>query len=374
MPSYNEARNIGLLINELFKKEFPKIKQAEMHLLVVDDNSPDGTGNVVRKEMKKYPHLHLLTGEKQGLGVAYARGMTYAMKELDADAVIEMDADYQHDPKYIKDLVREYLNGADYVIGSRYVKGGSIPKTWALYRKFVSYFGNLYARIILWKPHLHDMTTGFRLTRVKGVLEKIELFKLMELKRFAHKVDLFYQTVKLSKKTVEIPINFLARTKDISKFNVKEMIASNKIVITLRFRESRRFIKFGIVGGTGFVVNFVTLRLFRGMGFSETLSWLFSTELAIINNYVFNNIWTFSEKKIAGLKETIVKFLQFNLTSVGALIIQSFFGPLGVKFVGVEHDVFVLAFVVVFLVLPYNYLMYNLVIWKTWKFPWVKKE
>ena len=88
MPTYNEAKNIGKMIKELFTVEFPKIEKAEMHLLVVDDNSPDGTGKVVEGAMNKHKNLHLVTGEKEGLGMAYIRGMKYAMKELKADAVM----------------------------------------------------------------------------------------------------------------------------------------------------------------------------------------------------------------------------------------------------------------------------------------------
>ncbi len=373
MPSYNEATNIGPMIKVLFDEEFPKIKGAEMHLLVVDDNSPDGTGNIVKKEMQKYPNLHLLQGEKQGLGWAYVRGMKYAMKELGADAVVEMDADFQHDPKYVKDVVKAFLDGADYVIGSRYVKGGSIPKGWPWYRKAMSYFGNLFAKVMLWKPGLHDFTTGFRLTRVKGVLEKVDLDHLMEMKRFAHKLDLFYRTTKLTKKIVEVPIDFKERTKDSSKFVFKEMIASYKTVVLIRLKESQRLIKFGLVGFVGFVVNYVFIRVFRQINLSETFAWLFATELAIISNFAWNNLWTFSEKKIAGVKNIVAKFVTFNVTSAGALVIQSIFGPLGVKLVGEQYTVLVLAFVVALMVLPYNYLMYNLVIWKTWKNPFKKK-
>lgn len=378
MPAYNEAENMGLMIPELFEKEFPKITGAEMHLLVVDDNSPDGTGDIVKKYMDRYKqslplcgkNLHLLQGEKKGLGWAYVRGFRYAMDKIGADAVMEMDADFQHPPRFIKPMVKAYLDGADYVIGSRYIKGGSIPKEWALFRKAVSYFGNLFIRLVLLKPKLHDLTTGFRLTRVKGVLDKINLENLMELERFSHKVDLFYQSVKNAKKVVEVPLEFAARSKEISKFNPKETISTFKLAIILGIKDKQRFVKFGVVGFLGFVVNFLFLRVFRFLGLSEFFVWLFATELAIINNYVFNNIWTFKEDKISGLKATLAKFLQFNLTSAGALAIQSIFGPLGVKLIGVQYDAFVLAFVVVFLVLPYNYLMYNLVIWKTWKLPW----
>lgn len=373
MPAYNEATNMNPMIHELFDKVFPQIKGAEMHLLVVDDFSPDGTGGIVKKLTSKYKNLHLIQKKREGLGWAYVKGFRYAMNELKADAIMEMDADFQHPPQFVIPMVEAYLTGADYVIGSRYVKGGSVPKSWALFRKLVSYFGNLFIRVVLLKPQFHDMTTGFRLTRVKGVMDQIDLEHLMELKRFAHKVHLFYLTTKHAKKIVEVPLEFAARTKDISKFNTKETIASFKVAIILGIKDKERFIKFGTVGFLGFVVNFAFLRIFRGLGLGETLVWLFATELAIINNYAFNNIWTFKEVKIAGLKQTVYKFVQFNVTSVGALLIQTVFGPLGEKLIGVKYDALVLAFVVVFMVLPYNYLMYNLVIWKTWKLPWQKK-
>ena len=129
-----------------------------------------------------------------------------------------------------------------------------------------------------------------------------------------------------------------------------------------------RLIKFAIVGFTGFLINFIFIRIFRSIGTTETMSWFLATELAIVSNFTFNNIWTFKEKTISGLSSLGKKFLQFNLTSAGALLIQSIFGPIGVKLIGAKYDFIVLGVVVAFLVLPYNYLMYNLVIWKTWKF------
>lgn len=372
MPSYNESENISRMIPALFEEEFPKIKGVEMHLLIVDDNSPDGTGKIVQEVMKRHENLHLLEGEKKGLGWAYIRGFKYAVEKLGADAVMEMDADFQHPPRFVKPMVDAYLDGADYVIGSRYIKGGSVPKEWAISRKLVSYLGNLFIRLVLFKPKIHDLTTGFRLTKVKGVLDKIDLDQLMEPQRFAYKVDLLYQSIKNAKKVVEVPLEFAPRTKEQSKFNPKEMVSTFMVAIILGIKDKQRFIKFAVVGGTGFIINFVLLRFFRSLGFSETLNWLFSTEAAIISNYTLNNFWTFSEKRIAGVKNTIIKFLQFNLTSAGALAIQSIFGPLGVKLVGTRYDYLVLAFVVVFLVLPYNYAMYNIVIWKTWKIPGFK--
>jgi len=379
MPAYKEAENIGPMIDELFGRVFPEITGAEMHLLVVNDlpadGSPDdGTGSIVKGKMEKYKNLHILEDKKQGLGWAYIRGFKYAQAEIGADAVMEMDADFQHPPKFVKPMVEAYLGGADYAIGSRYIPGGSVPKEWAMSRKAISYFGNLFIRIVLVKPKLHDLTTGFRLTKVKGVLDKIDLEHLMEPHLFAHKVDLLYQSIKNAKKVVEVPLEFAPRTKEKSKFNPKEMIATFRVAIILGIKDKIRFVKFGSVGFLGFMVNFIGIRVFRGMGLSETLSWLFATELAIINNYILNNIWTFKESKIAGLGKTVFKFFQFNVTSAGALAIQSIFGPIGVKIVGERFDWLVLAVVVVAMVLPYNYLMYNMVIWKTWKLPWAKKN
>lgn len=367
MAAWNEAENIKKMIDTLFDEVFPKIP-AEMHLLVADNHSTDGMTGIVESEMKKRKNLHIVQqGSAKGLGNAYVVAFKYAMNELHADAVMEMDADGQHPPEFVKPMVEAYLEGADYVIGSRYIKGGSIPKEWGITRKAFSYFGNLIIRMSWLKFSLHDGTTGFRLTRVKGVMDKINLDGLMARERFAYKIDLLYQSLKLAKKWVEVPLAFKPRLTDKSKFNTKETIASLKVTLIIAIKDKAKLIKFGTVGFTGFLVNFMFLRVFRSLGFSETLSWALSTELAIVNNYIFNNIWTFRESKIAGLGKTISKFMQFNATSAGALVIQSIFGPLGVKLVGVQYDALVLAFVVVFLVLPYNYFMYNRVIWKTKK-------
>ncbi len=366
MPAFNEAENIGRMVDQLLGEEFPKIKNAEMHLLVVDGNSPDGTGKIVADKKHNFKNLHLLSKDKGGLGADYVAGFKYAMKELHADAVMEMDADGQHPARFVKPMVEAYLGGADYVIGSRYIKGGSVPKEWATFRKAVSYFGNLFIRIVLVKPGLHDLTTGFRLTRVKGVLDSIDLDNIMELKRFAYKVDLLYQSVKNSKKVVEVPLEFRPRTTDQSKFDPKEMISTFKVAIICGIRDKIRLIKFGTVGFIGYLFNAFGLYYFGKTGMPEWMIWMFATELAIISNFILNNFWTFKSEKISGLGKFIFKFLQFNGTSAGALGIQALFGTLGVRLFGPNSRQLLLPFIIVFLVLPYNYFMYNAIIWKTW--------
>lgn len=395
MPAYNESENIKLMISELFDKEFPKIKNAEMHLLVVDDYSPDGTGKVVEKLQSKYKKLHLLQKQKEGLGWAYIRGFQYAIKELKADAVMEMDADFQHPPRFVKPMVDAYLDGADYCIGSRYIKGGSVPAEWALFRKAISFFGNLFIRMVLIKPSLHDLTTGFRLTRVKGVLDKIDLNNLMEPTRFAYKVDLLYQSIKNSKKTVEVPLEFAARTKEVSKFNPKEMVSTFKVAIILGIKDKIRFIKFGTVGFVGYIVNALTLEYFSNTEltsniansfsfstgtwfsiFAQAASWsaLLSTEMAIISNFILNNFWTFSEVRVTKPIQMIWKFIQFNMSSLGALVIQFLVIGGAVAIFGDTRSVRQIGLLIGLpLVLTFNYTMYNIFIWKTWKLPWSKK-
>ncbi|HKC04631.1 MAG TPA: GtrA family protein, partial [Patescibacteria group bacterium] len=222
---------------------------------------------------------------------------------------------------------------------------------------------------------VHDLTTGFRLSRVKGVLDKIELEKLMDLDRFAYKVDLLYQCLKNSKKTVEVPLEFAARTKEKSKFNWKEMIATFTVAIILGIRDKQRFIKFGIVGGTGFVVNFVGLEILKKFGMSTFVATLLATEAAIISNFIFNNIWTFKDKIITKVSDVFVQFFKFNLSSLFAVIVQPFIVSGAVKLFGDTTLVHLgaLLFALFAVVLPYNYIVYNLFIWKTWKLPWQKK-
>ncbi len=236
MPTYNEASNIGRMIDMLFEEVFPAISDSEMFLIVADDESPDGTGRIVEERLDRYSKLFLLPGKKRGLGHAYVRGFKYAINELKADAVVEMDADFQHNPEYLKEMVGKFTTGAYYVIGSRFVTGGSIPPGWAFYRKAISVLGNRFAGYVLKLDSIYDLTTGFRLTRVKGVLDRIDLDNLMALENFAYKVDLLYKTVKLTENTVEIPIHFAERESERSKFNLRELFVTYRVVISLRFK------------------------------------------------------------------------------------------------------------------------------------------
>ena len=148
IPTYNEKGNLQKLIPILEEEVFPKIKNHAMNILIADDNSPDGTGEEVRKFMKKWKNIDINQGPKKGLGAAYVRAMSYAIDKVKAEVLFEMDADLQHDPKKIPDFLQKIDEGFDMVIGTRYSQGGSIPKNWPLKRKIFSIFGNMLVRTL----------------------------------------------------------------------------------------------------------------------------------------------------------------------------------------------------------------------------------
>ncbi|HWA52066.1 MAG TPA: glycosyltransferase [Patescibacteria group bacterium] len=366
MPAWNEAGNISEMIETLVKKEFPTIK-ADMQLLIVDNHSTDGMTEAVEKYSKKYKNVKIIQQENKGLGWAYVSGFKHAMSEMKADGVLEMDADFQHPPRFVKPMVGAYLNGADYVIGSRYIPGGSVPKEWETTRKATSFFGNLFIRLALLNFKIHDLTTGFRLSKVKGILDKIDLDNLMELNRFAYKVDLLYQSLKLSKKTVEVPLEFASRTKEKSKFNYKEMISTFRVAIILGIKDKQKFLKFAVVGGIGFVIQtvvFEVLGVFTKV-LSPSIATLLGGELAVISNFTLNNIWTFKSDQVKGVK-IIWKFIQFNLTSFIALGIQFVILKIG-EGVANGNKLIINAFYLgaIVIVMITNYIVYNKIIWRT---------
>ncbi len=228
IPTYNEVSQTKRMIDVVMTKVFPKIKNHDMVLLYVDSHSPDGTWKLVQQEMKKYPgKLYLLDeGGKFGLGVAYSHGFQYAIDKLHADAIMEMDSDFQHDPYDVPRFVAQFDKGSDYVIGSRYVAGGSIPPQWTLDRKFLSVVGNLVYKIGLLMFDLHDFTTGYRLSRVKGFLDSINLNTVFSKKSFTYKTWLLYEIKKRGGKVVEIPIKFSLRETGDSKMTTNNIFDS----------------------------------------------------------------------------------------------------------------------------------------------------
>jgi dolichol-phosphate mannosyltransferase len=396
IPTYNEAESIGEMIDVLCGKIFPGIKTHNCQLLVVDDTSPDGTWKIVEQKAKRYKNLHLLLNKtKAGIGAAYVKGFRHAMSKLGADVVIEFDGDFQHPPATVPKLLEKIDAGYDYVLGSRNIKGGSIPKSWGFRRMFFSKVGGgLVARFILFFPgknffKITDPTTGLKASRVKGFVERLPLDNLIS-KSFGYKLEFLYRMTKLNAKVAEIPLKFGLREKGESKITSQTAKEIFLTIIKLRLSDpaTKKFLKFAIVGFIGFVVNAVTLELFRASELTAQLASYFegvngnpvialftsqsgwsgalAAEMAIISNFILNNFWTFAEDKITTPFKFFWKFLQFNLTSFGAVIIQFVVIGLATAVFGDTALVRQLALVgsIAFLIIPYNWLMYNLVIWK----------
>jgi dolichol-phosphate mannosyltransferase len=218
-PTYNERENIKIIVPEIFNL-YP-----EINILVIDDNSPDETAREVESLMVKYPNLLLLERKnKTGLGDAYKEAIQKVIKDKDLRSVITMDADGSHDPKYIKDFLRN-IEAYDLVVGSRYTKGGGV-ENWEFWRKMLSKFGNLYVNILIGFK-IKDLTAGFVCAR-RDLLEKINFSKI-DSSGYAYQIEFKYYCVNVLKaKYKEVPIIFKKRREGESKIS-KQIIREGVI-------------------------------------------------------------------------------------------------------------------------------------------------
>ena len=224
-PTYREKDNIAPLIS-LLQEELRGIHY-DSHILVVDDNSPDGTADEVRKVISQSKNsgksnVHLLNGKKKGLGDAYMRGIKYALSELDADVILMMDADFSHKPKDVPRLISEIEKGADFVIGSRYVRGGKIPEDWNFFRKANSRWGNRFARYIVGIDNVKDCTAGFRAIKAK-VLEEIDL-DILKVRGYSFQMNLLYKAYMNGVRIKEVPVEFVERKKGHTKLGPSDIL------------------------------------------------------------------------------------------------------------------------------------------------------
>jgi len=212
LPTYNEAENLPRLVSALFSLRL------DLSILVVDDNSPDNTGEIAEDLSLEHPgRIKVLHREgKLGLRSAYLEGFAMAF-ESGADVVVQMDADFSHDPAVLEEMAKR-LETCDVVIGSRYVKGGSLAKRWPLWRKALSAFGNSYARNILGFP-LHDVTTGYRMWK-REALNGIPLNRIRS-NGYVFLVEMAYVAYLMGYDIVEVPIHFSDRRWGKSKMSIR---------------------------------------------------------------------------------------------------------------------------------------------------------
>ena len=378
LATYNEKDNVGPMV-ETLEEIAKKCLGYEFITLVVDSHSPDGTGEVVRQLAKTHKSLFLLETPR-GLGVSLIAGYRYAIEKLKADIVIPNDCDFQWDPNLIPQMLQKIEGGYDVVVPSRHVKGGK--DNFNAFRKLTHFVSNDLLNYY-WAGirEVKDLAGNFKAIRVKNILDKVELDKL-NVRGFVIQSTMIYELSKTEAKFIEIPAIYGERRAGEAKvgFNkqfVKDIIETFKNSTRIRFERSPgllKFIKFGIVGGFGFIINFFGLMLFNGL-FKSAFNWsigminfwanALASELAIISNFTWNNLWTFSREKITSAKELFLKFGAFNLSSIfGGIVVPSFIVGLGTQFLGDKYRQILLVIAIFCFTIPYNWFVYNKFIWK----------
>ncbi len=214
LPTYNEAENLPLMVDALLA-----LNLDNLHILVVDDGSPDGTGQIADDLAAQHRQITVMhRQEKAGLGPAYIAGFKQALR-MGAEYIIQMDTDFSHQPKYILDMIKRLEQGADLVIGSRFTSGGSVDETWSFYRKLLSWFANrVYIPALLNIP-VYDATAGYRLWR-RETLIGLDLDRIRS-NGYVFQVEMAYVACRLGFQVVEIPIYFPDRARGESKMDVR---------------------------------------------------------------------------------------------------------------------------------------------------------
>ncbi|GAP70161.1 glycosyl transferase family 2 [Bacteroidales bacterium 6E] len=210
IPTYNEKENVEKMVRKVFSLE------TEFHLLIIDDNSPDGTADIVKRLQAEFPDkLHMVQRKgKLGLGTAYITGFRWAI-DHSYDFIFEMDCDFSHDPNDLEKLYAAAMNGADLAIGSRYISGINVIN-WPLGRVLMSYFASVYVRLVTGMKVM-DTTAGFKCYR-RIVLESIP-FEQIRLKGYGFQIEMKFTVFKMGFNIVEVPIIFTDRREGTSKMS-----------------------------------------------------------------------------------------------------------------------------------------------------------
>lgn len=324
-PTYNEAENIEDLLHEINRV----LSGREIEFIVVDDNSEDGTSEIVEDLEPEFEHLKLIKRKgKSGIGSAYKRGF----QEAEGDIVVQMDADFSHRPEDIPKLIEAVEKGNDIAIGSRYVEGGD--RNDPLLRRINPWIGRFLYVYILKSP-VNDFTSGFK-AYTKEVAEEIPESDLPD--GFHFQAASLMKLVKQGYRTKEVPINFQPRRAGEPKYSTRDLVDNVELFVRLFLDQYEELIKFGIVGASGVLVNMGLLYfLTEQIGLHYLLSATIAVESSIISNFVLNELWTFVEKGEEGLKHVFKRFFKFNGISVVGMGIN--LGILGVltEFAGLYY-------------------------------------
>ena len=377
IPTYDEAANIPGLLDILLGSG--TYKALDLNVLVVDDASPDGTGEIVLNAMTSHKNLHLLSGKKEGLGKAYMRGFEYALAELNPDIIVMMDSDFSHDPAAIPLLVEEINNGADYVIGSRYTQGGAIPGDWPLRRIVNSRVANYVAKAVGGiHPDVKDISGGFKAIRVSKLKEVG--WESIQTYGYAFQMHLLHTFMASNAVIREVPITFSDRREGDSKMRMSDILEFIRVAYGLNPKSPvRQLTRFVAVGASGIIVNLGVLAMLASLtSLPLIIASAIAIEISILTNFLLHNRFTFQDDIDAspgtvaskamesqGAKVFMRKLISFNAASLGTAILSlSAFtilhGLFGMFYLMAQLVGIVLAFAL-------NYQISSRVIWKVKK-------
>jgi len=304
VPTYNEVDNIATLARRVHEA---LSSHCSYELIVVDDDSPDGTAEAARGLESQYPVRVFVRHNERGLASAVIHGFGKAGGEV----LGVIDADLQHPPEMIPDLLQRARDGADVVVGSRYEAGGGTEK-WTRERLIVSKVAKMLAQLLLpSSKKVSDPLSGFFLFK-RRVIEGVKLDPV------GYKILLEILVRGKVERVASVPYIFRGREAGASKYGIREQINYLRHILRLLPADSgvRRFVKFCLVGGSGVVVNMGLLWLLTEVvGLFYLVSAAIAIETSIINNFILNDIWTFKDRRAPGMAARLMRLLKFNLVS-----------------------------------------------------------
>ena len=383
LPTYNENANITSTVGKVFDQQ-KALEEFELHVLVVDDiRTNDGLEETVRNLIKKNPKLHFIKADP-GLGVGLISGHQYSMDNLKPDILAQIDADGQVVPDVLARLIKAVDGGFDLAIGSRFVEGGRNQLTFG--RRLFTYGASLFCRVMMGPFNIKEFTNSARAFTP-------ELFKKINLKRLPWKEQTFivgpaflHEATLTGAKYKEVPLIFKNRLEGYSKnkvFNYTYDVIAYCLDARLKlwgvdfplFRLSRKAktpVKFGLVGFIGTMVDFLFYKVFINyFGFFPATAKAFSTEIAIVNNFILNNYWTFRYRKTKTnfwQKLGIFNFVSLGGLTIGVLIVKFLHTTYGDGFVDIGFRKIAYNNFYFFATIPpvmtWNFLMNHLITWR----------
>ncbi len=343
IPTYNEAENIGDLVRDVAEV----LEDRSYEILVVDDNSPDGTAEKVEELKGDIEGLKLVRREgKSGIGAAYKEGFS----KVGGDVVVQMDADFSHPPEKIPELVAAVEEGTNIAVGSRYVDGGD--RNDPIWRRINPLIGSYLYRYLLGCP-VKDFTSGFK--AYSGEVAEELLDKDLP-DGFHFQAASLMKLIDGGEEVKEVPIDFRPRRAGEPKYSFEDL--KNNIELFMKFflEKNEKVLKFGAVGASGILVNTGLLYFFTDVaGLYYVLSSAIAVETSIISNFCLNELWTFIERGKEGLKHLFKRFLKFNTVSLTGMLGNIAILYLLTEFAGIYYLVSNL--IAIMVVFAWNYLV-----------------